>query len=395
MKRFVIRPLVFLSVVLMLSLTAGCSTTSPAGSDTKPGSDTVKPPASTPKPASPDQSVAESIAMTELSAVRIIDPSSGWVGGNGWIARSDDGGKQWKVQLQNKTKVEQIFALNGTDAWGIVDAAADSSKRELLQTTDGGMNWSKVGPLPNTGFVHFVNKNEGFSANAYTTDGGKNWSKFEIPDHTVGDAYFHDKNNGWAVTAEDKKILVKRTTDGGKKWSAVLSRDTEAFLNNAIIRSAGPDDAWVEMIGDSGMSQTSYSLFHTADGGRNWQPVLANSTAGAGPAPGFPADYKGIKNTGSKPGELYVVSPQVAFMGGYCPACDNPNSVGSTTDGGKTWINGKEQVPGSSGAMLAISDAKNGWWITKDAVKPSVLYATSDGGQHWNPVHTFDQPKKQ
>lgn len=31
-------------------------------------------------------------------------------------------------------------------------------------------------------------------------------------------------------------------------------------------------------------------------------------------------------------------------MGGYCAPCDKPNTVGRTTDGGKTWENGKQAL---------------------------------------------------
>lgn len=81
--------------------------------------------------------------------------------------------------------------------------------------------------------------------------------------------------------------MVKRTVDGGVAWRTVMSRETVSPLSVTVIRSAGQDDAWVELIGDSGMSQTSYSLFHTTDGGDNWITVLANSTADGGPAPAF------------------------------------------------------------------------------------------------------------
>jgi photosystem II stability/assembly factor-like uncharacterized protein len=138
------------------------------------------------------------------------------------------------------------------------------------------------------------------------------------------------------------------------------------------------------------MSQTSYSLFHTADGGKSWQTVIANSTAGGGPAPGFPIDHSsGPENTGSKPGALYVVDPNTAYMGGQCPACDKPNTIGWTTDGGKTWTNGETQLEGYGNQLLAIADATHGWWIISDSAGPSVMYTTADGGNSWSKVHTF------
>ncbi|CAG7644370.1 WD40/YVTN/BNR-like repeat-containing protein [Paenibacillus allorhizosphaerae] len=334
------------------------------------------------------------VVMSNIASVRLIDPKSGWIGGSGWIARTDDGGKQWKVQYEGKQTVEQLFALNGQEAWAVLGpVSTDAKERRLLHTKDGGTQWSDAGTVPGGGFLHFVSSQEAFAANAYSSDGGKSWITLMVPDHMVGDAYFHDRKNGWVVTGDNNKIAVQRTVDGGTTWKTVMSRESADSLTGAVIRSAGQDDAWVEWIGGSGMSQTSYSLFHTSDGGANWTTVIANSTAGAGPAPGFSLnENSGHKNDGSKPGALYVVSPKVAFMGGYCPACDNPNTVGWTTDGGKTWNNGKEQLPGYGGALLAISDAEHGWLISNDHEQPPVIYTTSDGGRHWVKVHTFDRP---
>jgi hypothetical protein len=73
---------------------------------------------------------------------------------------------------------------------------------------------------------------------------------------------------------------------------------------------------------------------------------------------------------------LYVVDPKTAYMGGQCMACDKPNSVGWTHDGGKTWVNGKQTFEGFDVELLAIADEQNGWLITTDAIKPSALYTT-------------------
>jgi photosystem II stability/assembly factor-like uncharacterized protein len=324
-----------------------------------------------------------------ITAVRLADPQSGWIGGEGWIARTDDGGNKWQMQYIGNGTIHQLFALNNQQAWA---SFAESSN--LLSTTDGGKHWVPAGKIPNQGFLHFVSATEAFSANARTTDGGSSWGTLPIPDHIVGDAYFHDKIHGWAVTQSANALEVKRTLDGGKIWQTVMSKTVASRLTGSIIRLSSADDAWIECIGDSGMTQTSYSLFHTKDGGKQWQTVLANSTAGGGPAPGFPTDYnQGPKNAGSKPGPLYVLSSDAAFVGGQCPACDQPNTVGWTTDGGKTWVNGKQALTGYGEALLAMADVSNGWWITTDHTDPSVMYTTSDGGKTWTKKHTFDRAK--
>jgi len=327
--------------------------------------------------------------MTTVTAVRLADAKSGWLGGKGWIARTDDGGATWKPQMTVTGDVQQLFALNGQEAWAEV-----GDERKLLSTTDGGKHWSDAGKVPNGAFLHFVAKQEAYSGNAKTLDGGKTWTTLPVPEGITGDAYFHDKANGWAVRQVKDKIEVQRTQNGGKSWQTVMSRATVAPLTGTVIRSAGANDAWVELIGDSGMTQTSYSLFHTTDGGKTWLPVLNNTTAGGGPAPGYAAnDTTGAKNTGAKPGPLDVVSPEIAFMGGQCPSCDKSNSVGSTKDGGKTWVNGKESFTGYGTLLLAMADGNQGWLITNDNSQPSVMYTTSNGGANWKKVHTFSTPK--
>jgi photosystem II stability/assembly factor-like uncharacterized protein len=107
-------------------------------------------------------------------------------GGDGWIARTDDGGDKWQMQYIGNGTVLQLFALNKQHAWV---SFAESSN--LLSTTDGGTHWAIAGKLPNKGFLHFVSTNEAFSANARTIDGGKSWSTLPVPANTVGDAYFH------------------------------------------------------------------------------------------------------------------------------------------------------------------------------------------------------------
>ncbi|WP_040950807.1 WD40/YVTN/BNR-like repeat-containing protein [Gorillibacterium massiliense] len=325
-----------------------------------------------------------------VTALRLADANSGWAGGEGWIARTDDGGKTWLKQMSPASTVQQIFALNGKTAWATL--GSDNTKSlQLFHTTDGGTHWTETGTVPNRAFFHFVTPQEAFSGQAHTVNDGKTWTELPVPAGMVGDPYFHDANNGWAVTQESGKFHISRTEDSGKTWRSVMTGNSAGSVNGVVIRSTGKNDAWVELIGDSGMSQTSYSLFHTADGGKTWIRVLANDQAGSGPAPGFGMneETKVPRNTGNSPGALYVVNPQNAFMGGQCLACDNTNTMGKTTDGGKTWVNQPGEFPGYGKQQIAAVDAEHVWLITTDASAPSVLYTSSNGGKTWSKVHTF------
>ncbi|MFC5531522.1 WD40/YVTN/BNR-like repeat-containing protein [Cohnella yongneupensis] len=327
-----------------------------------------------------------------VTAMRLADYKTGWTGGEGWIARTRNGGNSWTKQWEGQETVQQLFALNNIEAWATLDKG-DAKELSLIRTTDGGSNWSAAGTVPNRDFLHFVSANEAFSGNDHTTDGGKTWTTYKLPAETVGNAYFHDKNNGWIVTQTNGKFDFRRTTDGAKSWKVVYTRATEAPVTGTVIRSAGKNDAWIELIGDSGMSQTSYSLFHTESGGKSWTPVLANNQAGSGPAPGFKMseETKVPRNDGSSPGTLNVVNTKVAFMGGRCSACDLSNTMGKTTDGGATWVNLKAAFPGYGPQFIGAQDADHIWWINTENEQPSVLYTSSDGGNTWNKTYTFDK----
>ncbi|MBE0334901.1 hypothetical protein [Paenibacillus sp. 23TSA30-6] len=346
--------------------------------------------------ASTDANAAK-VRMDDVTALRLIDGKSGWIGGKGWIARTDAGtsgsaGAAWDVQYQGQGTVQQIFALNGQQAWAVM---ADSGS--LLATQDGGKRWESIGTVPKqgqAGFLHFVSSKEGFTGNQYTKNGGQTWSALPVPDHTVGQPYYHDQQNGWAVTqSKEGSFGILHTTNGGQKWTTALSRKTEAPLNGVIIRSVERGNAWIELVGDTGMNQTSYSLWHTADSGQSWRAVLANATAGAGPAPGISQqDHQVPKNEGTAPGMLYAVNSSTALMGGYCAPCDKPNTIGWTNDGGKTWNNGKQSFDGYGSQQIGMANAKEGWAIFSDSEKAPVMYTTSDGGQHWTQSHVFDKP---
>ncbi|MFC5699660.1 WD40/YVTN/BNR-like repeat-containing protein [Cohnella faecalis] len=398
--------------LLAIALLAGCSSNSesalPSSSSTaitalptqpaasEPSNPAEGTEAASPEPtATPSTSPIGSIPLSTVTALRLATPLSGWAGGENWIARTDDGGKHWKKQYTHKGMTKQLFALNSRTAWATI-GSTDAQKLTLLKTKDGGSRWTTAGTVPNDGFLHFVSETEAFSANAITIDGGKSWKTLGAPDHAIGDVYYHDRNNGWAVSAVEGAdyFEFQRTTDGGKSWKTVFTRKTSVIPSDSVIRSAGKNDAWIELIGDSGMTQTSYSLFHTSDGGGKWQPVLANSGAGSGPAPGFAMDEKTVpRNGGNSPGELYVVNTTTAFMGGQCQACDDGNTMGKTTDGGKTWTNLKAEYPGYGAQHIAAADAKHVWWINTDPAAPSVMYTTADGGVSWKTTYTFATPK--
>lgn len=344
-----------------------------------------------PTPSSTNEQTAQ---ISHVTALRLADAKTGWVAGSGQIARTDDGGANWRLQYIGTRPIHQIFALNSNKVWATI-GGSNAKSLILIKSTNGGKTWTKAGTVPNTGFLHFTNDTTALSGDAVTKDGGKTWNTLQTPGKAIGEVYFHDASNGWAVQYVNGRILFMHTTNGGKTWNTVMTRKSEEAPANVIIRSTGTKDAWIELIGGSGMTQTSYSLFHTIDGGQTWLPAIAKNGAGSGPAPGFTMEDESAPKgmTSTSPGTLYVVNPQTAIMGGQCQACDKPNTIMTTTDGGKTWTIGKSEFAGYGTQFIGASDADHIWFLSTDAADAAVLNTSSDGGKTWHKVFTFKKPE--
>ncbi|MNG30239.1 hypothetical protein D3C84_1158220 [compost metagenome] len=74
-------------------------------------------------------------------------------------------------------------------------------------------------------------------------------------------------------------------------------------------------------------------------------------------------------------------------------ACDHPNSLAETTNGGKGWSLREDEFDGFGTQFIAASDANHVWLVTTDYEQPSVLYTSADGGRNWHKAFTFNKPK--
>ncbi|NOU92319.1 hypothetical protein GC093_03585 [Paenibacillus sp. LMG 31456] len=422
MRNLRIVQLALLSTIVLLII-AGCEDkpgaavkpepTAPAISQPAQGTDpTGKPsdgagsvPSSKPQepsqgnPATSDQTKSKAAA----TAVAFVSATEGWAGGNGFISHTTDGGQHWDNQysgtgnialfafLSDKPKVGWAYEgeMNGP---GAGSPAGSPKKSSLLHTVDGGANWSVINPSAALGKeIHFVSEQVGFSGNKMTQDGGKAWSELPVPAEIAGEAYFNSSTEGWAVVNKGNVFQIEHTKDAGKTWQSVYSQPVGSILNGAVIRSTNKDDVWVQLIGDSGMTQTSYSLLHSKDAGKNWINVVANSTAGGGPAPGFQTGSETVpKGPGNSPGQLLPLSQQTAFMLGNCRSCGDSGevSVGWTLNAGTSWTNGSQKLPGQDAVASFVND-QEGWLLTYAYSKPSVLYKTTDGGKQWSKLYSF------
>jgi len=206
----------------------------------------------------------------EFFAVHFPDPNNGWaVGMYGVIMATKDGGRTWAQQGKQVTgqSLTGVWFVDAQKGWAVGRADASGSMGgiggQLLQTTDGGANWSvvtKAGPGGNGAYngIFFANPNLGWIGSglgqiARTTDGGKTWTSAKTPGKWWTQAIcFVDANLGWAVGG-NRQILF--TKDGGATWTPQTG--TGGCYNAVCFVDA--KNGWI--VGDDGV------ILHTTTGG--------------------------------------------------------------------------------------------------------------------------------
>ncbi len=310
--------------------------------------------------------------------VYFVDQQHGWVSGKvgnkGVILATKDGGQTWQKQLTPPEEVWRLTFVSAQVGWAL---AGDGSGSELLRTTDGGGHWTQLSHIDQaaqrsrSGLIDFVSPEIGWAVAGErkllkTIDGGRTWTDTGLTN--VSSVCFGDADHGWATTASG----VLRTTDGGVTWS-------ETELKSGEIQCTGSQEAWVRSTGPFvGGTIIDYVLWHTADGGIHWNPVLGHQSSG-------PLVNSIPTDPGPQPGPWTIGNNGSAYFVGFCAPCDTSTLV-VTHDQGVTW---GAPVPLSAlprAHAMSFSDASHGWVVggtSGQHLSNPMILATSDGGQTW------------
>lgn len=193
-----------------------------------------------------------------------------WIAGsNGKVVRSDDAGKQWKLQsVPTKAHLQDIAA------WDAKTAVAVGNKGFVAITADSGATWTEV-EAPKSQIANKLTRvlarPDGHAwavgemgALLQSADFGKTWQR-RRDEEDVGwnDVTFADANTGWVV-GEFGRIL--RTIDGGNTWLQVQA-PVQSSLMGVAFRDAKNGIA----VGLEGV------VLVTRDGGANWQSVKSGT----------------------------------------------------------------------------------------------------------------------
>ncbi len=316
---------------------------------------------------------------------------------DGAIIVTRDGGMSWsEVKRQRNNGSPQLYSALGISPTNpnIIYAGAFGI---FFKSADGGMTWTETGfgPLgsnaghpiditvnPNDENTVFVDSYVGGVFKS--TDAGKTWI-------TDAFGYSGTQANGVAVSPDSNKVFATSRSgiflseDKGINWIPVGLGDVGLDELQAV--APNPIDNNKVLLGDSNNAMSS--IFLSVDGGMSWKTVFML----------FPEEYAFHPSSTGLDGEIAFTdikwsksNPNIAFATCVKKSLfhDFVDSIGwgtfKSADGGMTWINKQNGIPGF----------KNTWSVDIDLNNENIIYAatndvgiikSTNGGENWNQIN--------
>jgi photosystem II stability/assembly factor-like uncharacterized protein len=275
----------------------------------------------------------------------------GWaVNSNGQILKTEDGGNNWVVQLQDTSVYLRCIGFAGTQfGW----AGTVSGARRLFTTRDGGATWTTVGNLPDKPtkvcgisvvdeqviYASGTNDPSDDPAVLRTRDGGATWDSIDMRAHAslLVDIHFQNRNRGWVVGGRDViacpgrratrdvvRPVVLFTEDGGNTW-------TDLIPANAKRRFPLGEWGWKLFFLDDRIAFISLENFvdgailKSVDGGKSWDRLRIND-----------------RQRNSNLEGVGFISEGTGWVGGWGDIDFVGGFTSQTQDGGENWDNANE-----------------------------------------------------
>lgn len=190
----------------------------------------------------------------------IIGNFRGHRGGFGTVSMTIDGGKTWKIVL-TAWSAQLCTCIFVNDIIGFAGGIG------LYQTTDGGVNWIKVGNgLTSVKDIFFVDEQTGFIAadtSIYkSSNGGGSWGKI-LYCKGLSSIFFVNDSTGWAV---GEAGLILKLTDKGT--SVKIASGTSLPLTKVFF--ADRNTGWIVGGYNNASDGLHPVILKTVNGGESW-----------------------------------------------------------------------------------------------------------------------------
>jgi photosystem II stability/assembly factor-like uncharacterized protein len=225
----------------------------------------------------------------DLYCLHFIDENTGFIGSassfynltafhGGEILRTTNGGNNWsRVLFDSNFRVKSFTFINHNTGYAVGGSLLIQGY--LYKTTNSGINWANVTPAEVIGHFYnlqFVNASTAFLGmmdGIYrSTNSGSDWQRLlytiDIPPGNFSwrKLFFIDENTGFF--ASDSGI-VRKTTNSGLEWTVYYLR------NDLVVKDITFNNAFTGFItGEAGI------LYRTTNCGVSWSelPIGTNST---------------------------------------------------------------------------------------------------------------------
>lgn len=246
----------------------------------------------------PSIEIVSSGTKSSLRGLSVVNDNIIWVSGsNGTVGRSSNAGKNWKWMTVNgfeKSDFRDIEAFDGSTA--LIMAVGEPAY--ILKTIDGGENWRVVYENKTKGMfldaMDFANNREGIVIGdpidgkifiAKTNDTGNTWEELdndpERPSADKGEAFFAASGSNVKLFANDDYFMVSgglrsRLFTNKRAIFIPLLQGKETTGANAIdVFDDGipnkPGNRMIVVGGDFNADSLNHkNCFYTTNGGRTW-----------------------------------------------------------------------------------------------------------------------------
>jgi photosystem II stability/assembly factor-like uncharacterized protein len=282
-------------------------------------------------------SLIPSITHYRLADVSFVNPSEGWVVGNGrTIMHTNDTANSFTIQNSGFSDGEilGVHAFNSNDAYAViseveVSTGSNQSKYEkhLLKTSNGGLTWQSN--LINDNYYRTFNAIDfydldsgyvvGFDGQIFRTkDGGSVWDSLSFP--TTGNPFMNDLMDV-LVTGSNEVLVVThggaiyRSIDAGQNWNVVWQPIN--INGTPVLRKLTP------FTSDTIFACGPFKVLRSDNRGQSWK-LLNDTVNNSLPSS---ADFTDIHFADTLHG--YATAGNYFFL--------DRGEVFKTTDGGKTW----------------------------------------------------------